>query len=35
MGKVTIPQDEALGWPLPYEEFQKLPTNEDRLIKKW
>lgn len=26
---------EALGWPLPYEEFQKLPTNEDRLIKKW
>jgi len=25
----------ALGWPLPYEEFQKLPANEDRLIKKW
>jgi len=25
----------ALGWPLAYEEFQKIPFNEDRLIKKW
>ena len=25
----------ALGWPLPYEEFQKRPFNEGCLIKKW
>jgi len=24
----------VLGWPLPYEEFQDMPVNEDRLIKK-
>jgi len=25
----------ALGWPLPYDEFQKRPFNEGCLIKKW